>query len=468
MRRRLLIAILGTTVAALVLAGVGTLVLAAARARSTTQAEVRGESEQLASGLAAIDTPVAQTAAAAVRRQTIVRAVARALKVEDVSILSFGPAGRTTDQPPDGVTIEDLQVEQLLAGSTISGHNGSLVYAASAAKVPSGYLAAVVTRRADSGLRAAGRWFVLAGLIAVAVGAVVAVVVSRRLVRPVRDADAAAHRIAAGELSTRLPEPPASADDELADLVRSINAMASSLERSKGLEQQFLLSISHDLRTPLTSIQGYAEAITDGATSDPAWAAGVIATEARRLDRLVGDLLDLAKLQARSFRLELRPVDLAGITTATVDGFRPDAQAAGVTLALRAPAALVVNGDGDRLAQVVANLVENALKFARAVVTVTVTADGGSALLLVDDDGRGHRARRPAPRVRAPLRDPPRAGPARERFGARPGHHPGAGRGHGGRGRGPGGAGWRRPHGGAPARPGSAPRARNWERPGDD
>ena len=165
--------------------------------------------------------------------------------------------------------------------------------------------------------------------------------------------------------------------------------MASSLERSKGLEQQFLLSISHDLRTPLTSIQGYAEAITDGATSDPAWAAGVIATEARRLDRLVGDLLDLAKLQARSFRLEMRPVDLAGITTATVDGFRPDAQAAGVTLALRAPAALVVNGDGDRLAQVVANLVENALKFARAVVTVTVTADGGSALLLVDDDGRG-------------------------------------------------------------------------------
>jgi two-component system sensor histidine kinase BaeS len=223
----------------------------------------------------------------------------------------------------------------------------------------------------------------------VIVSAIVAIVVSRRIVRPVRDADAAAHRIAAGELSTRLPEPPPSADDELADLVRSINAMAASLERSKALEQQFLLSVSHDLRTPLTSIQGYAEAITDGATSDPAWAASIIASESKRLDRLVRDLLDLAKLQARSFRFEMRPVDVAAVATGAVDGFRPDAQAAGVTVRLDAPTAVLVNGDGDRLAQVVANLVENALKYARSEIAVTVREDGGRAVLLVDDDGRG-------------------------------------------------------------------------------
>jgi two-component system sensor histidine kinase BaeS len=280
-------------------------------------------------------------------------------------------------------------VAQLLRGTTVSGNNGSLVYAASAEPVPTGHLVAVVTRKADAGLRAAGRWFFLAAAIAVIVSAVVAVLLSRRIARPVRDADAAAHRIAAGELSTRLPEPPASAADELADLVRSINAMAASLERSKALEQQFLLSVSHDLRTPLTSIQGYAEAITDGATSDPAWAASVIASEAKRLDRLVRDLLDLAKLQARSFRLEMRPVDLAAVAAATVDGFRPDAQSAGVSMRFDAPSAVSVLGDGDRLAQVVANLVENALKYARSEVAVSVREDGGRAVLLVDDDGRG-------------------------------------------------------------------------------
>jgi two-component system, OmpR family, sensor kinase len=208
-------------------------------------------------------------------------------------------------------------------------------------------------------------------------------------VKPVRQADAAAHRIAAGELSTRLPEPRPSDDDELADLMRSINVMAASLERSKGLEQQFLLSISHDLRTPLTSIQGYADAITDGATTDPKWAAGVIRSEARRLDRLVKDLLDLARLQARTFTLEMRAVDLAGVVAATVDGFRPDAEAAGVALRVDASSPVRITGDGDRLAQVVANLLENALKFARTTVTVTVRLDGASAFVGVDDDGPG-------------------------------------------------------------------------------
>jgi two-component system sensor histidine kinase BaeS len=380
---------LGTTIAALVLAGLGTLVLAAVRARASTEAELRGESRQLVDGLAELDRPAAPTAAAAVRRQTIVRAVARALKLDDVAILSFGPAGRTADQPPAGVSLADLDVNALLQGATVSGHNGNLIYAASSSTVPTGHLAAVVTRKADTGVRAAGRWFFVAAAIAVIASAVVALVVSRRLVKPVRDADAAAHRIAAGELSTRLPEPSPSANDELADLVRSINAMAASLERAKGLEQQFLLSVSHDLRTPLTSIQGYAEAITDGATSDPRWAAQIIAAEAKRLDRLVRDLLDLAKLQARSFRLELRPVDVAAVAAATVDGFRPDARAAGVTLRLDAPAPVVVTGDGDRLAQVVANLVENALKYARSAITVTVSSDQGRAVLRVDDDGRG-------------------------------------------------------------------------------
>jgi two-component system sensor histidine kinase BaeS len=385
MTRRLILAILGTTIAAIVLAGLGTLVLAGARARASTEKDLRTESKELANGLARIERPATNTAL----RQTLVRTVARALKVEDVSVMNFGPAGRTGDTPPAGVSLNDLRVDRLLAGETVSGSHGNLVYAATASPVDSGHLAVVITRKAQTGLAAASRWFLIAAIVAVAVGAIVAITLGRRLVKPVREADAAAHRIAAGELSTRLPEPRPGATDELSDLARSINAMAASLERSKTLEQQFLLSISHDLRTPLTSIRGYAEAITDGATKDPQWAASVILSESRRLERLVHDLLDLAKLQSTGFSLHLQPLDLSAIVRAAAEGFEPDAAARNVALHIDAPAPITVNADGDRLAQVVANLVENSLKYARTTITVTTGHDGPTATLSVDDDGPG-------------------------------------------------------------------------------
>ncbi len=389
MTRRLVLAIIGTTVVALIVAGLGTLLLATASARRRTESDVRQESSQLVTSLATLEQPVAQTTAAVQRRQALVRAVAQALHLQDVALMTFGPAGRTADSPPDGVTLDDLHVDDLLAGDTVSGHNGSLVYAASAAPLGQGHLVAVVTRRADTGLGAGWRWFVVAALAALVLAAAVAVTLGRRIARPVREADAAAHRIAAGELSTRLPEPPAGAGDELADLTRSINSMAAALERSQGLEQQFLLSISHDLRTPLTSIEGYADAITDGATKDPQWAASVIRSEAKRLDRLVRDLLELGRLQTRSFSLQMQPVDLAAVTGAVVEGFRPDADASGVALTAAVAGPVTVIGDGDRLAEVAANLVENALKYARSAVRVSVTTGGSGATLTVDDDGPG-------------------------------------------------------------------------------
>src|SRR5207237_8343697 len=161
-------------------------------------------------------------------------------------------------------------------------------------------------------------------------------------------------------------------DDELAALVRSINAMAESLERSKGLERQFLLSVSHDLRTPLTSIRGYAEALAER-KARPGQAAAVILSESRRLERLVGDLLELAKLEARRFSLHVRDTDVVEVVADTAEGFRPAAEEAGVKLLVDAggpPGALVAAADPERLAQVVANLVANALKFAARTIRV--------------------------------------------------------------------------------------------------
>ncbi|MDQ3468726.1 MAG: HAMP domain-containing histidine kinase, partial [Actinomycetota bacterium] len=201
---------------------------------------------------------------------------------------------------------------------------------------------------------------------------------------------AAARRIAAGDLSARLPEPPPADRDELAELTRSINAMAAGLQRSRVLEQQFLLSVSHDLRTPLTSIRGYAEAIADGATEDTRQAAAVIAEQSARLARLVDDLLALARLDGRDFSLHVIDHDVRVPVGESVDAFGPAARQAGLEVALATgPVPVMVTADPVRVAQILGNLLENAAKYAGGRIAVTVGTDGPHAVLAVDDDGPG-------------------------------------------------------------------------------
>ncbi len=175
-------------------------------------------------------------------------------------------------------------------------------------------------------------WFLPAATVVIALAVVAATRLARALTEPLRGAAEVSRRIAHGDLTARVAEPPPDANDEVADVARSVNAMAGALERSRGLEQQFLLSVSHDLRTPLTSIQGYAEALADGTTADAPLAGSVILAESRRLGRLVRDLFELASLDARRFSLEATAVELHDLVEACVEGFGPEADAAGVTV----------------------------------------------------------------------------------------------------------------------------------------
>jgi signal transduction histidine kinase len=215
-------------------------------------------------------------------------------------------------------------------------------------------------------------------------------------------------RIASGELASRVP---VRRGDyvEFTSLAGSINDMAKSIEDSRARERQLLLAVSHDLRTPLTSIRGFAEAIKDGAIADSGHAADVIIAESRRLEHLVGDLLDLTKLEARQMSIALRPTDAAEVASTTAEGFRPTAARNGVQIALSLPghegagadsATGTANGgeplppviaDPDRLAQLLANLFENAITFARTTVTVSVRdhPPSGGCVITVDDDGPG-------------------------------------------------------------------------------
>jgi signal transduction histidine kinase len=391
MTRRLATVIVSVVVATLVLVGGGTLVLANFRARHNTERELRIDSAKIATNIDDVLDPSTVTDPAIIRRRLrLVRSFGTILPIDDVAVLISG-AGTTFDAAdlPAGITLADIEPDRLVQLRLVSGIHGNLVFAAAPTRFENGRIVVVVlTRKANAALGASVRYFLVSAIVVLLLGLALAVVLGRRLTRRIRDASAATQRIAAGQLTTRVAVPRPDEHDEIAELARSINGMAAGLERSKVLEQQFLLSVSHDLRTPLTSIRGYAEAIIDGAT-DPTTAAAVIGSESRRLERLVADLLDLAKLQARAFSLHPVPLDLVAAAITATSGFAPDAAERNLVLRTPHSAPVRVLADPDRLAQVTANLIENALKYARFEVQVSVHIDGDNGVLVVDDDGPG-------------------------------------------------------------------------------
>jgi len=390
MRRRLLLVVVGSVVLAVVLSGLLTLVVLRRSAREEVRRDLVAQAEDLA------------TQAGDANSFRVLTAVTRALDLEGFSRVTILANGLVEGEVPAGIDVADLQPARLVLGETVSGHRHGLVFAATPVEVPTGaravqrpllrrsVTAVVLTRDADPGASRTAGWLALSTLVSVVVAMVVADGLARRITRPLAAAEHATRRIAAGDLDARVPE--TADDDELASLTRSVNTMAEALARSRGLERQFLLAVSHDLRTPLTSIRGFAEAIADGVEPDHAKAASVIAAESRRLERLVGDLLELAKLDARQFSLHLGRVDVAEVVGVTAEGFRPELDDLGIELTVDVPAtgALFAHADADRLAQAVANLVENASKYARSRIAVTASADGdGDVVLVVDDDGPG-------------------------------------------------------------------------------
>lgn len=217
-----------------------------------------------------------------------------------------------------------------------------------------------------------------AALLAAAVAALLA----RRLTQPLRRLGDAAGELAAG----RRPDPvPAEGTEELDELADSFNRMSEQLALARDAERAILLSVSHDLRTPLTSIRGYAEGIEDG-TVDPGEAAVVVAREAQRLERLVGDLLALARLRQGVLEVRSEPVDLAAVAREAEERLRPRAREAGVEVRLEggpAPA----SADHGRALQVVSNLLDNAIRVSPRGGAVTVSVEPGA--LAVADRGPG-------------------------------------------------------------------------------
>jgi two-component system sensor histidine kinase BaeS len=223
----------------------------------------------------------------------------------------------------------------------------------------------------------------LAGLGGTLLAVALSFVLARRLTRPIDELSAATRRVAAGDPEVAVPVRGA---DELAELGVAFNEMSGELAQARQAQARFLESVSHELRTPLTSIRGYAEGLEEQAVA-PAEAARIIETEAGRLERLVADLLDLARLGRADFAVAREAVDLGDVVRHAVERHLPQARELSVELAGSATADAWGQADADRILQAVSNLIENSLRLTPAGGSVLVRAGPGE--IVVRDTGPG-------------------------------------------------------------------------------
>jgi signal transduction histidine kinase len=235
----------------------------------------------------------------------------------------------------------------------------------------------------------------LAFLVAILVVGALAVYLSRRITQPVLELSDAADEIAAGNYAVSVPDVPGGG--EIEHLAKRFRSMADRLSEAEEQERNFLMSVSHELRTPLTAIRGHVEALREGLADDPdarALSLDVIASEAGRLERLVGDVLDLAKLDARRFTVLREEVDMAQLLERAYTVYGDEARRRDIDYRREVGSRPVIVSDGDRVLQIVSNLLDNAFRWTPdgGAIELSLRAEDGSVAVGVSDTGPGIRA----------------------------------------------------------------------------
>jgi two-component system, OmpR family, sensor kinase len=364
----------------------------------------RGLEQQLADQAGAITEAVAGD-----RPFQVTCAVVRSLRVTGTEVYVLGvdatpslaprcPApGRQGEGPLAPAPDVDLAAA-LARGQVVTGTRGGLAWAVAPVDRPvlrggrGGVL--LVHEAGQLGLDLlplVARRLLLAAALAVGVAALAAWLLSGRLVAPLGRLRAAARRLGAGDLTTRVA---VDGDDEVAEVAAAFNDMAADLEHASAEQRAFLASVGHELKTPLTTVQGYTEALLDGTVSgeaDRRRSLERIHAETIRLARLVQDLLDLARLGRGQFAVSLVDADVAAVLreAAAAAGERASR---GVTIATRLPGSLHAHVDPGRLRQVLDNLLDNATRSSppgRPVLVAARPLPGGGVEAAVVDQGPG-------------------------------------------------------------------------------
>src|SRR5437588_10545001 len=232
----------------------------------------------------------------------------------------------------------------------------------------------------------------IAFLGGIVVAGLLAWYLSRRITKPVLALSAAADEVARGRYDVALPD--VRSRDEIGHLAARFREMAVRLAEAERQERNFLMTVSHELRTPLTAIRGHVDALREGVASDPAVRAeslDMIASETARLERLVGDVLDLAKLEAHRFTLLQEEVDMGRLCERAYAAYGEEARRRGIAYVKHFTASPTILSDGDRLLQIISNLLSNAFRWTPdgCQVGLELSASNGRIAVAVDDNGPG-------------------------------------------------------------------------------
>jgi len=355
-------------------------------AHSAAEAQTRSDLGNLADLTA---TALDERAGGGRRGDLLPRGLLEALQARQITGYLVGPGA----EPPPGVP--QAAVDAVVAGQAVSVEGGpegaTLLIEGRPLTAGGGVLLVqpftVVGVESSEAVKRIAVALLLGLLIAVPIGYWAA----RRLARPLRAARDAANQMTAGSRDVTLePEGPI----EIADIAESLNRLNSALVVSEGRQREFLLSVSHELRTPLTAVKGYAEALSDGVIegSDVPRTGATVAAEAARLDRLVTDLLDLARLGAVDFHIEPVSVDLVEVGADAWEVWQTRGQSENVTVLTELPdEQLSIRTDPMRVRQIIDNLAENALRVSPpgSVMVLAIRAESAGAVVEVRDSGPG-------------------------------------------------------------------------------
>jgi two-component system sensor histidine kinase BaeS len=226
----------------------------------------------------------------------------------------------------------------------------------------------------------------LGGLLA---AGLLAVYLTSRITRPVRRLSQVADEVAAGRRDVDVPRVPGGG--EIRHLADRLREMTARLAEAEELERNFLMSVSHELRTPLTAIRGHVEALREGLVRDQGASLDVLAAETSRLERLVGDVLDLAKLDAHRFTLTREEVDMERVCERAYDAFGEEARRRSIDYRHEIAARPVIVTDGDRVLQIITNLLANAFRWTPngGRIDLALDASNGTVAVAVGDSGPG-------------------------------------------------------------------------------
>ena len=385
--------------AGLVLAGLVATAIAVGLFRESTREDSTQELHRVAAGLAAVYADEASLQAFG-RGQFESATAYRVYWIPRVPGLSLFPGERRNflpDLPPKAVDARKLREGRTGSFAFKARPDGPTLLAAAEPVLVGGenfgsLVVAKPENELDEELATLVERLALAFLVGIVVAGGLGLYLSRRITRPVLELSRAADEVAEGRYGVQLPR--VGGGDEIGQLAERFGQMASRLGEAEQRERNFLITVSHELRTPLTAIRGHVAALREGVVSEPEQrdaSLQVIATETDRLGRLVGDVLDLAKLDAHRFTVRREEVEMERLLEQAYAAFGEEARRRGIEYRREVSARPVIVSDGDRVLQVISNLLSNAFRWTPdgGRIELALAAENGSISVDVGDSGPG-------------------------------------------------------------------------------